>query len=206
MADAGSRVTFFFEFEGGTAAAGWTENFYLQASPSQNLLVAIKNKYIPLRAALLGVGATLKSVRMSSIPATRATQVYICQGTEGQSKSVFTSNIDKGTDTDPTQVDLLLRAQTAEGKRRQFWLAGIPDSATDTGVQQGVVGAFVNGGDFQAWVKACIALNFQIRWKIQPFLPNKLYSATNIITFQPVSIRNRKRGRPFNLYRGRRIA
>lgn len=203
LPDAGSKVTIFFTSQGGTAPTGWTENFYLLGGPSQVALQNIVNTYIPKRADMLGVGAQIESLRISAVPPSRVTFVQFLVGAQGQGKTFSNAGPD---DFDPTQVDLLCRIQTAEGKRRQFWIAGLPDSQTDQLLAQGVRGAFINSPAFKQFAKAMVDSGFCVRWRNNPGVLPAAFSATPIQTVQPIMIRNRKRGRPFDLFRGRRLA
>lgn len=204
MADALSKVTIFYQFQGGSAPAGWTENFYLAAAANPALLLTIQNAYIPKRVEILGAGATMVSIRLSTVPANRITQVYILKPGEGQSKTYVAGT--KSSDTDPTQVDLLCRVQDIFGKRRQLWIAGIPDIATDTAVAGGIEGTYSLSGAFTQLTGTMVKLGFGIRWRANPGVLPATYTFGQFLSVQPVSVRNRKRGRPFNLYRGRRLA
>ena len=203
MPDALSKCTIFLTAQGGTAPTGWTETFYLQAGIGQASLDNIVNTYIPKRADMLGVGAQIEAVRLGTVPATRVTLVKFMQGAQGRGKTFTNSPAD---DYDPTQVDLLCRAQTAGGKRRQFWIGGLPDSQTDQLLQEGIQGSYINSPAFKQFVQAMIASGFCIRYRTNPGVLPATFNADPIASVQPIMIRNRKRGRPFDLFRGRRLA
>ena len=201
MADAGAKCVIFFEAQGGSAPTGWTETFYLLGGPSAPMMKNIFATYVPLRVDLLGVGATMQAVRLSSVPATRATLLqYLTPGQGvGKTFSVFPAD-----DYDPTQVDLLLRIQDQAGKRRQFWLGGLPDSITVSLVQNGILGRYIWAPGFTQFTQSMIDAGFCIRWKSGGVAPNFTYTATPFFSIQLETIRNRKRGRPFDLFHGRR--
>jgi hypothetical protein len=206
MADAASKVTFIFQFGGPSTAAGWTENFYSPVSPSAGYLKNLLADFVPLRVPLLGVGAFLQAIRISNVPANRVTYAQFVPDTIG--KPINSAGYPPmNPDTDPTQVDLLCRAQTGEGKRRSVWIAGLPDSETDTGLKFGIVPAYINSATWKKFVTG-VTTNFLIRWKsgTDPITGKPIYTATPIVSLNPEQVRNRKRGRPFDLYRGRRLA
>jgi hypothetical protein len=203
MADAVSKATIFFQSSGGTVPTGWTETFWSQAD-FQSLLTTIVNTYIPARKQLLGVGAVIKYVRGVKVqtPAARVSSIKYLFGNQGVG-SIYTSS--PADDYDPTQVDLLVRAETAAGKRRQFWIGGIPDSQTDSLKAQGINAPYVTGGTWTQFVTALQACGFCIRFITAHGTPNT-YDSDFITKLTPVMVRKRNRGRPFNLFRGRRLA
>lgn len=202
MADAASKVTIFFEASGGTAPTGWTENFWSFQADLPTLIDQVVKQYVPKRAALLGVGCKIQSVRVSTNPLSRVTQVRFIVGKAGE-PSVFTTS--PADDYDPTQVDLLCRATTAQGKRRQLWVGGLPDSQTDQLLSQGITGAFTTSPTWKQYVAAIQASQLLLRFKLTNG-PPPTFGADPITDVQPIMVRNRKRGRPFDLFRGRRIA
>lgn len=202
MADAGSKINIFFEASGGTAPTGWTETFWSDRTDLKALLLAVRQQYIPKRRDLLGVGARLQAIRVSNIPPNRVSYVYFTQAKEGNGTLFDNAGPD---DYDPTQVDLLWRLQTVGGKRRQFYMSGLPDSVTDQIQDQGVTGAFVNSAAVKQWQTAVQAIPMGIRFKTADG-PPPVFAWDQITDFIPVMIRNRKRGRPFELFRGRRLA
>jgi len=197
-----TKVNIFFEAAGGTSPTGWTETFYMPGTSLQQNLNSVVQQYVSPRASLLGMGARIQSIRVSHVAADRQTFIQFMSGKQGQPDLFTTSPQD---DYDPTQVDLLLRIQDAIGKRRQFWLGGLPDSVTDQLVQQGVTGAFVNSPVFKQWSNAITGLGFQIQ-SIAMKGPPPVYSYNAINLVQPIMVRKRNRGRPFYLFRGRRLA
>lgn len=202
MPDALSKITFFFESNGGTAPTGWTETFYSQNANINQVLSQSLAQYVGPRALMLGVGCSLQSIRVARFPLERTTQISFITGASGTSKQYT----DPATDFyDPTQVDLLVRLQTDGGKKRSLALSGLPDKVTDQLVQQGIFDFFVNGPGFKNWIKAITSLNFCIRYRVAPG-PSPSYLTDVITTGQAIMVRNRKRGRPFDLFRGRRLA
>jgi len=199
MADAASKVNIFFEATGGTAPTGWTETFWSSQGNLETAVLDCVNKYVPKRKELLGVGATVQAVRATSIPPNRLSFIEFIVG-EKDRQGVYWS-AQSGGQYDPTQVDLLVRAQTADGHRRQIWLAGLPDEVTSQLVEQGVRGAFINGALYKQWAGAIRAMPYGIRWKSGA---GPVYTFSPITQIQPIMVRNRKRGRPFFLFRGRR--
>lgn len=208
LPDANAKITFFFKADGGTYPAGWTENFYSTGGVAQATLDNAWTAYVSVRADMLGVGAQIQSARIASptVPGQvnpRITFVRFAVGAEGQGKT-FSDPTTQGFD--PTQVDLLCRVATAEGKKRQFWVAGIPDDQTYSLKQQGIVSSYINSPAFKQFVKAMIKAGFCVRWRNNPGVLPATYSATPFLTCQPVMVRNHKRGRPFYLVRGKRLA
>ena len=202
MPDAQSKVTIFFNGAGKSVSTGWTETFW---SSEANLQVAVtdcKRTYVPRRKELLGVGATITHIIAPSIPTTRLSYIEFLRGKDGEGQLFTTSPRD---DFDPTQVDLLLRMQTANGHRRQLWLGGLPDSVTDTLLAQGIEAAFTSAPVFKQLVAAIVGLQYAVRYKATNG-PPPTYLATPITEVFPIMVRNRKRGRPFFLFRGRRTA
>lgn len=200
MPDAASRVTIAYESSGGTVPTGWTETFYSETADLDILISDARTLYLPSRVSLLGKGAVAKFIRASHIPPDRKTKVVQLGGKQGENQSLTDSARDA---YDPTQVDLLYRLRDADGHARQFWLAGLPDRYTDQLVAQGVDAGFLNGPAFKQFSDAILNARFLIRWKNSSGVPTP-YLATRIVSCDPVMIRNRKRGRPFRLFRGRR--
>lgn len=202
MPDAQSKVTIFFQAEGKNVPTGWTETFWTSEANLQVAVTDCKRTYVPRRKELLGNGATISHIRATSVPTTRLSYIEFIRGKDGEGNR-FTRRPED--DFDPTQVDLLVRLQTANGHRRQFWLAGLPDSVTDTALTQGIDAAFSNSPIFKQLVAAIVGLQYQIRYKATAG-PPPTYLAAPITEAFPVMVRNRKRGRPFFLFRGRRLA
>lgn len=202
MPDAATKVTIFFEATGGTAPTGWTETFYSGVSDLQSALQQTMLNYVPKRKALLGVGASIQAVRTSKIPPNRSSAIAFLVGKDGQGDLFTTSPAD---DYDPTQVDLLCRVTDSAGKRRQLWVAGLPDSQTDQLLSQGITGAFINSPAWKQFVKAILTVQFGIRSKLTNG-PPPTFAFNQIATVDPIMVRNHKKGRPFFLFRGRRLA
>lgn len=212
MADASSRLTIFYQAQGGSVGSeiggspvtptGWTETFYSGLS-DLGTLISRGQDYMKVRRSLLGVGAIAKYIRASKIPPDRTTKVYYFIGKEGVGDLFTTSPADA---YDPTQVDLLCRVEALDGKRRSLWLGGIPDSQTVTLRAQGINSSFVNSAAFKSWVNKMISLQFGIRVVNHPLTNPKTFSIDTIAALTPIEVRKRDRGRPFNLYRGRRLA
>lgn len=202
MADAPTKITIFFGASGGTAPTGWTENYWSGQVDLNLAIELVKNNYIKPRAALLGQGARIESIRAATNPPSRVTQVRFITGKEGDPSLFTTSPAD---DYDPTQVDLLCRATTAAGKRRQLWIGGLPDSQTDQLIAQGILGAFIASPAWKQFVAGIIKAGLFLRFKATNG-PPPTYLADPIADVAPIMVRNRKRGRPFELFRGRRIA
>jgi len=200
MPDAASRVTIFYEASGGTAPTGWTETFYSDDTEPDLLLTKVKNLYLPKRVAVMGAGVMAKFIKISNIPPNRLTKVAFLSGKQGENSQVSNSQDDA---YDPTQVDLLIRMRDATGHARQFWLAGLPDRYTNQLVAQGINAPFLNGAAMVQFLQSFLKAEFKIRWKATNG-PPPTYNATNILAVDPVMVRNRKRGRPFSLFRGRR--
>jgi hypothetical protein len=199
MADAKTRLIIGYNGGSRPSATGWTETFYTLDDSLQIAVQSCVDTYLPKRRALLGVGATVSFVRATSIPTTRLSYIQFLTGKDAEGNLFTTSPED---DFDPSQVDLLVRMQTANAHRRQFWLAGLPDKETDTLKVTGVNGAFTNSPAYKQWIATINALGYRIRYKVPPG-PNTFDSEIISQTF-PIMIRNRKRGRPFFPFHGRR--
>lgn len=199
MADAAGRITIFFESQGGVAPTGWTETFWSLNGNLQQLVTQCLAIYVPKRKALLGVGAFLKYIRATANPSNRLSYVEFVGGNQSKG-TIFTNS--PADNYDPTQVDLLCRVQTQNGHRRQLWVAGLPDSQTDTLLNQGILGAFTSAPVWKQYVEAIFQCGYGIRYKIAAGPPPS-YEFAPIEQIFPVQVRNRKRGRPFNLFRGR---
>lgn len=200
--DAATKVNIFFEAAGGTSPTGWTETFWSSITDVQDLADKIKSVYVPKRKALLGVGCSIQFIRASKIPPNRVTAIRYLVHKEG-TPDLFTNS--PADDYDPTQVDLLLRVEDSIGKRRQWWLGGLPDSQTDQLLAEGINGAFVNSPAFKQLVQAITTIGLGIRSIATKGTPNT-YQFNQIVRIQPIMVRNRKRGRPFDLFRGKRLA
>ena len=203
--DANVKVNFFFQGSGPIPNTGWTETFYLTSSAgplTQAMLANIVSVYVPARAGLLGAGASIMYARITNIPPNRISFVQYMNAKQGVSPF---GSPPQPEDYDLSQLDLLVRMQDSIGKRRSFWMGGLPDSQTDTGIQQGITGAFLNGPAWVQWVNAIKQLQFQLR---SVFLkgPPAQYQANLISGVVPIYTRKRDRGRPFGQPRGRRLA
>jgi len=200
MADANSRVTLYYEATGGTAPTGWTETFYSDDDSLELVLDKAQDRYLPKRVALMGAGVVCKYIKASNIPPNRLTQTRFISGKAGENAQISNSQEDA---YDPVQVDLLIRMNTPTGRQRQFWLAGMPDRYTNQLITQGMTAPFLNGPALKQFLDAIRKAEFKIRFKTASG-PPPVYDSGLIINTVPVMIRNRKRGRPFNLFRGRR--
>lgn len=197
-----SKVTIFLEATGGTVPAGWTETYWSAVEDLASLVTFIRQNYVPARSALLGVGAKIVAVRATKNPPTRVSRIAFMQGKEGDPSLFTTSPAD---DFDPVQVALLCRGVTINGKRRQMWIDGLPDSVTDQLVKTGVLGSFTASPAWKQFVKAVQNSNLLLRFKTANG-PPIVYDSEQLTDIQPIMVRNRKRGRPFYLFRGRRLA
>jgi hypothetical protein len=202
MADAQTKLTIFYEANSSSSPVGWTETWYLAAAGLDAGIQAGKT-FMTTRHSLLGNGASAIAVRASNIPPNRLSQIYFFQGKEGQ-PDIFTSA--PGDDFDPTQVALNVRCQDAVGDKRVFWLDGLPDSVTHTLVAQGIDGVYINSPIFKQCLAAIQTLGFGMRVVVKPKAAPPVYNFQPITMTQPIMVRNRKRGRPFFLFRGRRLA
>jgi hypothetical protein len=191
-----------FQAQGGTAPTGWTETYWSGTANLQVSVDAAVNSYVPKRAALLGLGARIQAVKATSIPSNRSSFLRFLVGKEGDANLFTAGDADA---YDPTQVDLLCRVETANFKRRSLWIAGLPDSVTNQLLATGITGAFTASPAWKQFVAAIQNTGFQIRYK-DTNGPPPTYMASEITRVQPIMVRNRKRGRPFFLFRGRRNA
>lgn len=197
-----SKVTLFFGCEGGTVPAGWTETYYNANTTLDTVLTTVRQKYVPKRAALLGQGAKVIAVRVTNYPPDRISRIAYLTGKEGD-PSLFTTS--PNDDFDPVQVCLLCRYVSINGHRRQGWVDGLPDSVTDQLIKTGVIGSFTASPAWKQFVASFNASGLQIRFKTANG-PPILYGFEEIVDVQPIMVRKRNRGRPFSLFRGRRLA
>lgn len=204
MPDASARAQVLFEAEGGTAPTGWTETFYATGQTPEQLRDYLIDNYVPVRLDLMGIGARIQAVVAKNIPPNRISSIAFVTPPKGPPSRFFGNN--GPDDFDPTQVDLLIRLETAGGKRRQFWMAGLPDSVTDQLLNQGIHDAsFLSSQAFVRWVKVVTGGVLSIRFKTANG-PPPVFGSAIITKATAIMVRNRKRGRPFFLFRGRRLA
>jgi hypothetical protein len=207
MPDAKQKIVIFYEASGKTAPTGWTETWWTGNSDPNGALEEAK-AYVALRRNFLGQGAYVQSVRVSTIPippavASRVAGLYFFQGTEGLPQQYTNSPDD---DYDPTQVDLLLRVKAGNNAQRSWWMGGIPDSQTDQLKTQGTTAPFIQQVIQSQTVQKIISNGWMVRSQIKPHTNPATFQAFAITSVQPIMVRNRKRGRPFYLFRGRRLA
>lgn len=202
MAQVARKLVFFYEANGSSSSVGWTETFYLPVGTFDDAIKRAK-AYMQNRHSLLGNGAHAVAVRVSNVPNTRQTQIYFFQGKEGD-PDIFTSP--PGDDFDPTQVALVVRMEDAAGDKRVFWVDGLPDSVTHTLVAQGIDGVYIASPIFKNTIQSIIDQGFCLQVVNKPVAMPKTYTYPAITKGQTIMVRNRKRGRPFFLYRGRRVA
>lgn len=202
MADAVGKVTVFFKAVQGDTPIGWTETFYSAIGDSistlQLLVTNVRNNYVPNRALLLGLGASIFAIRATQVSTSRISWVYFLTGSEGQPTQYTRPGVDN---FDPAQGDLLMRMMSSVGKRRQFWLGGVPDSQTVTGLPAGVTASYKTAAEaliLGAVSKAQLAMRFKIG--VNEFQGDIIQYVIS------EDMRKRDRGRPFRLFRGRRLA
>jgi hypothetical protein len=214
MPDVPMKNTFFFAAEGKSVPVGWTETWW-SFHASLDAAETAARTYVTVRKQLLGLGARVTAWRGTFNPAAfpaqnvkRISQVYFFQGNEGIGS---TYTIEATDAFDPAHEDLLCRAESLfqagpppVGSRRSVFLSGMPDRLTDQLKAQGVDAAFL-GADFKQWVKRLKEIPYYIRKKITNG-PPPTYNGYAIESVQPIMIRHRNRGRPFFLFRGRRLA
>lgn len=201
MADAQLRIIIGFESAGGTAPTGWSETWYPAGSNADDALIQAK-AYVAKRKELLGMGATVQFAKVTNIPPNRQSKIYFFEGKEG-TPTLFTGS---GDQYDPTQVDLLMRVQsTTPAARRQWAISGLPDSVTNQLIQSGVKDTFVTSPIFKQLIALIKSLGWGIRKKTANG-PPPVFTFASITDIFPIMVRNRKRGRPFELFRGRRLA
>jgi hypothetical protein len=198
MADAASKVTVFFKGTQGPVAVGWTENWWTSQANLKTAVEKVIDDYVPKRKELIGVGAEIQAVRATSVPTTRLSYLQFITG-DKDGKGVLFSSAEEDM-VDPAQVDLLVRAQTADGHRRQFWIGGLPDSITRTQRNQGVSPRFISEPAIKQVFNVIKAIPFGIRWKSGA---GPVYTFSPITELFPIMVRNRKRGRPFFPFHGR---
>jgi hypothetical protein len=211
MADAASKLTVFF-YAGGTSdlikgavgspPTGWTETFY-SSNNDLDAMLALGQKYVGKRAALLGVGAVIQYIRVAAFPLVRKTEVTFQVGTGGVGQQYTQSPADN---YDPNQVDLLLRLDAANNSRRQLWLAGLPDSQTNTLIEQGMSANFLFSAAFKQYAAFLTANSLGIRQHDRGSGKPGTFTFQAMQRVTPIMVRRRDRGRPFYLFRGRRLA
>lgn len=211
------RCTFFFEDVGASRHVGWSEVLW-QATADPNLSngLAKATALAKLRAKLMGQDILLQYVRLSHEGVYRDSLVY-------QAALSGSSVSNKGgailTPADFASSCLLLRMESGDKARRSMYLSGNPD-----GVQ--IITSLPTDPEwmrsFQNWKTEVVAnwayfglvkdpaTNKAPKRVVNPSPPPKytprpqqLYPISNVIVR---SYSTRKRGRPFDLYRGRRKA
>jgi hypothetical protein len=163
----------------------------------------VADAYVKVRVPLLGNGAFIKAYRISSLdPALkRLTQIKFMQGDAGTPRT--------SSQSDPSQVDLLVRLKAdASPAARNLWLSGLPDAYTNQLVAQGMEATFLFAGPFKKYLGFLTdpANALAIRAEVKPRTDPRTYQAIPIRQAEPIMIRKKDRGRPFNLFRGRRLA
>ena len=196
-----SKIIIGFESAGANIPTGWTELFYSTNTDLKSVRDAWVGTYVTPRARLLGQGARLTVVKVTQVSPTTRTSYIQKIGLAGQAQRYTGAN----DQFDPTQGDLWIRMQDANGKRRGCWLAGVPDSQTISALPNGITQSYVTDGTWTGWVKALKVLGACIQWKTPGSNP-PVYNWTLIMDIEALEMRNRKRGRPFPLFRGRRLA
>lgn len=207
MPDAVVKNVFFFTALPGPVPVGWTEtlySFHATLDLAQQAARTLNNA----RRQLLGVGATSYAWRGNLVAQKRISQVYFFQAGETTS-NVFTNS--PADDFDPAHEDLMCRVESIVNPgpnllyaRRAYFLAGLPDSQTDQLKAQGIAAAFVNGPAFQTWRDLLFNTPYYIRKKTANG-PPPVFDGRAITKFTPIMVRHRNRGRPFFLFRGRRL-
>lgn len=193
----GKMVIFFGATGGqGVPPTGWTETWYKTEVDYKNLL-GFATGYAKVRKQLLGINAFITAVRVSDALIKRDTLFEQLNADQGEGK-VYNQ---AGDEHDPTQVDLLIRLESTELRRRSLFMAGLPDSVAQQLKENGIGAAFLNGPSMKAWMRYITDNQFAIRFK-DPANPG-LFLLGNITGIVPRMVRNRKRGRPFDLFRGR---
>jgi hypothetical protein len=191
-----TKVTIFFATQGGTVPVGWTETWYDLSTFLPGALSNAK-KYIGVRKNLLGKGAKITFIRVTDTANLRFTNVYQVPESEGIGSTYVNSPAD---DFDQAHEDLLVRVEAGAGNRRSWFISGLPDSQTDQLKVKGMDAAFVDGPLIGLVYGVILANNWAIRIGKKP---NFTYPA--ITSFVARMVRNRKRGRPFDLFRGKRL-
>lgn len=203
------KFTVFFESTGGTTPVGWTESFYTNDSPNAGgLIVCLQTAkdYVGVRKDLLGANCLVQSVRTTpaktdtTAVANRISQSYFFQGTQGTPAG----NIPALGSFAPSQNDLFALIRSIAGYKRPMFLSGFPTKIIDTAIQQGVVPFFTALPQFTQWAGFIIAKGLQIRHKAPS--PSTSLTYDQAIQVVPEDLRKRNRGRPFRLFRGRRLA
>lgn len=201
MAFTQAKMTIFFGASGGRGVppTGWSETWYTRDT-SYDATLKSAEKYCKVRKQLLGKSAFLIGARVSDAIVKRDTLITELQGEDQTTSSYFTGD---GDIHDPTQVDLLVRVEGGPFYRRSWFVSGLPDSVTDQAKEFGVTNFFTALPLWKQLLKVMTDQRFCIRAKDRDN-PNQkiLVDITNII---PRMVRNRKRGRPFDLFHGARV-
>lgn len=194
-----AKLTIFFAASGGRGVppTGWTETWYKVENDYKNALGAAIT-YAKARKEILGFKASILGVRVSDAILKRETLVSQLSESGGTS-TIYTNDNDQH---DPTQVDLLIRVEASENFRRSWFLAGLPDSVTEQLKEQGVNAPFLNGPPIKKVYTTMFDQGFCIRRK-DPAVPGT-FILSPITSLIPRMVRNRKRGRPFDLFHGLR--
>jgi hypothetical protein len=207
------RITFFFEDFQAVRHVGWSEIIWLNTTGG-DLLAAVETARVlaTLRAQLLGPGYQLSVIRASKEGVFRDSRVLQVNYT-GKPGPFSPS----GEEGDFASSAVLIRMEADDKDRRQMWLSGAPDSLqtinsniTDPDWLQKFKkwGAEITGQYAYFGLTKDAATNKAPKKTLNPTPPPKyvvrpmqLYNITKVILRE---YSTRKRGRPFDLYRGRR--
>jgi len=206
-----SKLTVAFESTGGITPCGWSESFYsdLEATNLDSLqaVLDLGYAYTQIRKQLLGTNVKITFIRATPAKATkpeattRISQVYFLKGNEGVPSS---PPIPPAT-FEPSQMDLFVLMRTFQGHHRPFFLSGMPQGYINTAAATGVEAFFVTNPAFTQWSAFIIAKRLYLRHTTTP-MGVITYNYEKITKVVPEDLRKRNRGRPFRLFRGRKLA
>jgi hypothetical protein len=204
------RATFFFRGVQSFGPIGWSESHYLIGAPTlPQALVKAKNLGL-IRAQLLGDGMVMAYIRVSAEGVFRDSQVqtisYDAQTRAGGGKP---GNADMGW------TCILVRGESGTKQRRMFWIGGLVDAKTEQKIQPDPK---TFGNPWLDFTKELIAnwgylgLVVNAANKAPPRVPKPppgrgfIPRPMVVYPYTQITMRrwgSRKRGRPFDLLRGR---
>lgn len=189
---------------------GWSESIYLQTAGLTDSDAKVLD-YVATRRMALGNGASVYAYRLSDVNLTLGAKHQRNGVTRtlstGQGDSPYNQSEYQAYDASSTSI-LVRCFDAARTHSRQFWITGMPDGWTTTLAKLGL----------EAGISTLPALSGVLKWLSAP---GNAQIKSNIIaspgpppvfTYFPIGfcqlrmVRSRKRGRPFDLLRGKRSA
>lgn len=194
------RVNFMFESTKSVRPVGWSEVLWFQSVGLDLLTVMpVAEELAQARANLLGSGYVIKAVRLSKEGIFRDSR--LSQNAPFLPPSSFVSSAGDG---DFACASLSVRMESDDLNRRFMWMSGIPDSVQKiTNLPNDPLWLVFWAGWKQKLIAKWSYFGLQKQANGHPVVPHVkvLYPIATVMANEPSQ---RKRGRPFKLYRGRK--